>query len=106
MPKINEMLLKLEGFHYSTSLDLNMGYNHIRISKKISNLCTIILPWGKYCYKRLKTGIVNSPNILQQKMNALFNGFEFIRAQIEDILVLKKENLKSVTMIDPVTGWL
>ena len=29
MPKINEMLLKLEYFQYDTSLDLNMGYYHI-----------------------------------------------------------------------------
>ena len=29
MPKINEMLLKLEGFQYATSIDLDMGYDHI-----------------------------------------------------------------------------
>ena len=29
MPKINDMLLKLEGFQYDASLDLNMGYYHI-----------------------------------------------------------------------------
>ena len=29
MPKINEILLKLEGFQYATSLDLDMGYYHI-----------------------------------------------------------------------------
>ena len=28
MPKINDILLKLEGFQYATSLDLNMGYYH------------------------------------------------------------------------------
>ena len=43
MPKINEILLKLEGFQCSTSIDLNMGYHHIRISKNASNLCMIIL---------------------------------------------------------------
>ena len=31
MPKINEMLLKLEGFQYAKSLDLSIGYYHIRI---------------------------------------------------------------------------
>ena len=41
------MSLELEGFQYATSLDLKMGYYNIRISKKASNLCTIILPWGK-----------------------------------------------------------
>ena len=29
MPKINEMLLKLEDFQYATSLDLNTGYYKI-----------------------------------------------------------------------------
>ena len=48
MPKINEMLLKLQGFQYATSLDLNMGYYHIRLSKNARNLCRIILPEGKY----------------------------------------------------------
>ena len=33
MPKINEMLLKLDGFQYATSLDLNMGYYHIQLIK-------------------------------------------------------------------------
>ena len=33
MPKINEILLKLDIFQYATSLDLNMGYDHIRLSK-------------------------------------------------------------------------
>ena len=31
MPKINEMLLELEGFQYATSLGLNMGYYHIQL---------------------------------------------------------------------------
>ena len=48
MPNINEMLLKLEGFQYATPLDLSMGYDHIRLIKNESNLCTIIILWGKY----------------------------------------------------------
>ena len=75
IPKINEMLLKLEGFQYAASLDLNMGYYHIRLSEKSINLCTIILTWVKYQYKRLPMGVVNSPEIFQNKMNDLFHGF-------------------------------
>ena len=67
-----EMLLKLEGFQYGTSLDSNMGYYHIGLSENSSNLCTIILPWRKYRYKRLTMGVSNSPDIFQQKMNDLF----------------------------------
>ena len=32
MHKINEMLFKMEGFQYATSLDLKMRYYHIQIS--------------------------------------------------------------------------
>jgi len=30
--KIQDMLLKLEGFQFATSFDLNMGYYHIKLS--------------------------------------------------------------------------
>ena len=68
MPKILEMILNLEGFQYATSLDLNMGYYHIHLRDKASNMCTIILPWGKYRYKRLPMGVSNSPGIFQEEM--------------------------------------
>ena len=50
IPKIQDLLLKLEGFQYGTSLDLNMGYYHIELSPNSKKLCTIVLPWGKYEY--------------------------------------------------------
>jgi len=50
IPKIQDLLLKLEGFQYGTSLDLNMGYYHIKLSSDAKKLCTIVLPWGKYEY--------------------------------------------------------
>ena len=87
MPKFNDMLLKLEDFGYATSLYLNMGYYHIRLSKNASNLCKIIIPLVKYSYKSLPMGVANSPDILQQKMNDLFHGFEFICAYIDDLFI-------------------
>ena len=65
LPKICEMLLKLEVFKYATSLDLNMGYNHICISEEENELCTIILPQRNYQHKYLPMGVRNSPYIFQ-----------------------------------------
>ena len=59
--KIHGMLLQLEGFKYITSLDLYMWYYHKCLRRNSSNLCTIILPWGKYRYKCLPIGVRNSP---------------------------------------------
>ena len=89
-PKIREILLNLEGFKYATSLDLNMGYRHILLSEQASDLCTIILPWGKYRYKCLPIGVSNSPDIFQEKMSKIFRGFEFIRSYIDGLLIITK----------------
>ena len=85
MPKICEILLNLEGFQYVAPLVLNMVYYHIRFIDQASNLCTIILPWGNYKYKRLPMGICKSPEIFHEKMNEMFHELEFIRAFIDDL---------------------
>lgn len=94
IPKIQDMLQKLEGFRYASSLDLNMGYYHIILSPNSSRYCTIVLPWGKYEYLRLPMGLCNSPDIFQEKMGELFAGVEFARAYIDDLLVLSTSTLE------------
>jgi len=90
IPNIQEMLLNLEGFQWATSLDLNMGYYHIELSPHSKELCTIVLPWGKYEYQRIPMGLCNSPDIFQEKMSTLMEGLEFVRTYIDDLLSLTK----------------
>ena len=88
IPKIQDLMLKLEGFMYGTSLDLNMGYYHIELSPMSKQLCTIVLPWGKYEYQRLPMGLCNSPDIFQEKMSTLMHDLEYVRTYIDDLLIL------------------
>ena len=53
IPHIQDLLLKLEGFQYATSLDLNMGYYHIRfpnvsvlLSHRLVNMNTNNSRWA------------------------------------------------------------
>jgi len=91
IPKISDLMLKLEGFQYGTSLDLNMGYYHIELNPISRKLCTIVLPWGKYEYQRLPMGLCNSPDIFQEKMGELMADLEFVRAYIDDLIILTKD---------------
>ena len=90
MPKIQDMLLKLEGFTYATSLDLNMGYYHIELHPESKKLCTLVFPWGKYEPQKLPMGLANSPDIFQEKMSNLFQDLEYVRTYIDDLLVITK----------------
>jgi hypothetical protein len=86
LPKITDMLQKLEGFMYASSLDLNMGYYHMLLMPLSSRLCTIVLPWGKYEYCRLPMGLSISPDVFQEKMSDFISGLDFARAYLHDLL--------------------
>jgi hypothetical protein len=90
LPKIQDLLLNLEGFTYATSIDLNMGYYHIKLTPDSSRLCTIVTEFGKYEYLRIPMGVCNSPDIFQERMSDLMAGLDFVRAYIDDILVTTK----------------
>ena len=90
MPKIQDLLQKLEGFIYATSLDLNMGYYHIELTPNAHRLCTIIMPWGKYEYCHLPMGCCNAPDIFQEEMSELMAGLEFVHVYLDDILCITK----------------
>jgi hypothetical protein len=90
LPKIQDLLQRLEGFTYATSLDLNMGFYHLTLDPDTQKLCTIVLPWGKYEYLRLPMGVCNSPDLFQEHMSKLMAGLEFVRVYIDDILCLTK----------------
>jgi hypothetical protein len=94
IPKISMVLQEIEGFFYSTTLDLNMGYYTIRLDPDASKICTVIFPWGKYSYKRLPMGLAGSPDIFQEKMSELMESLEFVRAYLEDLLCISKLSLE------------
>jgi hypothetical protein len=87
LPKISDMLRKLSGFKYATAIDLSMGYYHIPLDLEAQKLCTTILPWGKYQYKRLAMGVKTSPDIFQRIMYKLLGDIPNIQVYLDDILI-------------------
>ena len=84
IPKIADVLQKLEGLSYATALDLNMGYYTVRLDFSSQKLCTIITPWGKYQYQRLTMGVNVSPDVFQEKISELMEGLEFVRTYLDN----------------------
>ena len=71
-----------------------MGYYTIRLDPDSSRIYTIILPWGKYSYLRLPMGVVGSPEIFQEKMTGLMTHLEYVKAYIDDLLIISKDSFK------------
>ena len=71
-----------------------MGYYHTNLYTDSKQLCTIVLPRGKYEYQKLQTCLCNSPDIFQEKMDELFNGLEYVRAYIDDLIIISNGNIE------------
>ena len=93
IPKTIDVFQKLQVFQFAMALDLNMGYYTIKLDPTASMICTIVLPWGKYSYKRLPMGMTGSPDIFQEKISGLMIDLEFERTYLDDLLILTKYSL-------------
>ncbi len=76
------------------ALDLNMGYYTIRPDPRVVQMFTIIFPWGKYSYLRLPMGFAGSVDIFQAEMMDLMEALEYIRAYIDNLLVITRGTLE------------
>ena len=87
-----EALQKIERFQSATAIDLSQGYYHIPLSESAQKICTTILPFGKYSYKRLPMGLALAPDIFQSIMTEMFCDLDYVLVYIDDILILQRKN--------------
>ena len=89
LPRIGESLQKIEKFKSATAIDLSQGYYSIPLSKNRQEICTTVLPWGKYAYKCLPMGIASAPDIFQTIMIDLLGDLDYALVYIDNILLLQ-----------------
>ena len=65
------------------------------LNKKARDLCTIILPWGKYSYNSLPMGFVGSSDIFQNVLGTMFADLEYVLVHIDDIIIIGTEDFDS-----------
>ena len=70
------------------------GHYHIALYPASQKLYTIVLPWGKYEYQKLPMALCSNLDIIQEKMNKLFNGLDFVRIYINDLLMISNTYLE------------
>ena len=61
LPRVDDLLDKLKGESYLSSIDLQQGYNQIRISESDIPKSAFRTPYGHFEYTVLSFGLVNAP---------------------------------------------
>lgn len=92
LPRVDDLLDKLRGSAYFSSIDLQQGYNQIRIADSDIPKTAFRSPFGHYEYTVLSFGLVNAPATFQAVMNRVFSLYldKFVVCYLDDILVFSK----------------
>jgi hypothetical protein len=89
----------MEWFTFSSALDFNMEYYHIKLDYDADapKLCTIVFPWnmGKYKYKCLPMGIKIAQDVFQNVMSKLVQDMEYVKIYLDDLLILTNISFKN-----------
>lgn len=90
VPLIREVLTRLGGVKYFSSLDANMGYYARQLAESSRPLTAFCTTFGKFQYKRLPMGILTAPDEYQACMSKILAGLDFVKVYLDDILIFSK----------------
>lgn len=99
MPRIEDLVDRLQGYKCFTSLDLKSGYYQIMMSPESVQKTAFITEDGHYEFLRLPFGLANAPSCFQHMMNRVLGNlrFENIILYLDDVYLATEtveENLK------------
>ena len=92
LPRVDDLLDKLRGSAYFSSIDLQQGYNQIRIADSDIPATAFRTPFGHFEYTVLSFGLVNAPATFQACMDRMLRPYidKFVVCYLDDILIYSK----------------
>ena len=94
---------RLKGAKVFSTLDLQSGYYHIRLSEGSKAKTTFVMPFGKYQFEAVPFGLAQAPAYFQQLISMVLQGCsDFTMAYLDDIIIFSKneeEHLKHIEII-------
>lgn len=88
MPRTDELLDKLGGAEYITTLDLARGYWQVPLAERDRAKTAFITPNGLYQFRVMPFGLNGAPATFQRMMDMVLQGLsEFTADYIDDIVI-------------------
>ena len=102
LPRIEDLLAKLEGGIIFSKLDLSRAYQQVLLDEESKKLLTISTHKGLFCYDRLPFGVSCAPSKFQRIIDALLADIPGCIAFLDDVLVTGKsysEHFKNLRLV-------
>lgn len=91
LPRIDELIDRMQGCTVFSKLDLASGYNQIRITQEDIKKTAFRTPFGHFEYRVLPQGLANAPATFQAFMNSILGPLrDHVLVYLDDICVISK----------------
>ena len=90
MPTRDELLSRLNGAKYFTTLDASSSFWQCKLDEESSFLTTFNIPFGRFRFLVLPFGICSAPEVFHKTVRRIFEHFPGVETSMDDILVYGK----------------
>ncbi|GBG77653.1 hypothetical protein CBR_g24101 [Chara braunii] len=92
LPRIDDLLDRVQGCRYFTKIDLKSGYHQIAVRPEDQDKTAFQTRYGLYEFVVMPFGLCNAPGTFQHAMNMIFHDYldKFIVVYLDDILIFSR----------------
>jgi hypothetical protein len=104
LPRIDDLLDKIQGAQYFTSMDLLQGFYQLPLLESDRHKTAFKTTFGHYQFRVVSMGLTNAPSVFQRVMNKIFQGQvnRHVLIYLDDILIFsrtKEEHLQHIQQV-------
>jgi len=104
LPRVDELLDRLNGAKYFSKIDLRSGYHQVRIAEDDVQKTAFRTRYGHFEFVVLPFGLTNAPATFMQLMQDVFRQFldDFVIVFLDDILIYSKTEQDHIRHLEAV----
>ena len=88
LPLIDDVLNRLSGAKFFTSIDLRAGYWQVKCHESSQDLTTFICQRGLFSFEVMPCGLCNAPAIFTELMSVVLSSLhDFAASYLDDVLI-------------------